>query len=531
MPSMNVEYRQAELEEFLAEWFTDPEPQDEPPCSRGNLQGIFGAATGAGSLSDDEILDRAPNAVNGQKFTRLFNGDTSAHPSQSEADLALCDMLAFWTGRDADQMDRLFRQSGLYRKKWDERRGRDTYGNLTIQKAIAGCREFYSGSGADRGYESTGGAFADFRDHRQLEGEQGQDKQERSNPRRFRLLHINEVVSDLRPPEYLIDGVVETGTLGELFGDPGTFKTFVLLSMLLSVASGQPWYGHAVKQGPVVYIVGEGRQGIARRLLAWGKYHGMDVSTLPFFISSMPAALTDPASAAEVAATIAEVTEQHGAPVAIAIDTLARNFGPGDENSTKDMGAFISNLDRYLGNSCVRMVVHHSGHGDKTRSRGNSALKGALDFEFNLSKKTGGKKDDITVEMWCTKMKDLPEWQRPKVFEPRTVTLNDDLLDPIQSVVLEEVDRVIEETSVAGSAKMQAAVDLLQELYSSHRGDLEASGNDPNDAKVTKGEWRDACVDRGLYKRPSTYTMMTAAAERGLIEIDDAYVFLKVSEV
>jgi hypothetical protein len=359
----------------------------------------------------------------------------------------------------------------------------------------------------------------------------GADQGEVEPHQNFRLLHIGEVVGDIRPPEYLIDGVIETETLGELFGDPGSCKTFVALSMLLCVASGRSWYGHAVKQGPVVYIVGEGRQGIARRLLAWGKYHGMDVSTLPFFISSMPAALTDPASAAEVAATIAEVTEQHGAPVAIAIDTLARNFGPGDENSTKDMGAFISNLDRYLGNSCVRMVVHHSGHGDKTRSRGNSALKGALDFEFNLSKKTGGKKDDITVEMWCTKMKDLPEWQRPKVFEPRTVTLNDDLLDPIQSVVLEEVDRVIEETSVAGSAKMQAAVDLLQELYSSHRGDLEASGNDPNDAKVTKGEWRDACVDRGLYKRPSTYTMMTAAAERGLIEMDDAYVFLKVSEV
>ena len=113
MPSMNVEHRQAELEEFLAVWFADPKPQEEPPCSRGNLEGIFGAATGAGSLGDDEILDRAPNAVNGQKFTRLFNGDTSAHPSQSEADLAFCDMLAFWTGRDADQVDRLFRQSGL----------------------------------------------------------------------------------------------------------------------------------------------------------------------------------------------------------------------------------------------------------------------------------------------------------------------------------------------------------------------------------------------------------------------------------
>ena len=119
--------------------------------------------------------------------------------------------------------------------------------------------------------------------------------------RRFRLLHIGEVVNDIRPPEYLIDGVIEVETLGEIFGDPGSCKTFVALSMLLSVASGEPWYGHAVKQGTVVYIVGEGRQGVARRLGAWGKHHEVNLATLPFFMSSAPAALTDPSSAAEVA--------------------------------------------------------------------------------------------------------------------------------------------------------------------------------------------------------------------------------------
>ena len=90
-------------------------------------------------------------------------------------------------------------------------------------------------------------------------------------PRRFRLLHIGEVVSDIRPPEYLIDGVCEDGTLGEVFGDPGSYKTFIILSMMLSVASGLPWYGHAVKKGPVIYVIGEGRQGVARRLAAWGE--------------------------------------------------------------------------------------------------------------------------------------------------------------------------------------------------------------------------------------------------------------------
>jgi hypothetical protein len=94
----------------------------------------------AAALSDDEIIQRARSTKNAPKFTRLWAGQWQPdHPSQSEADLALCKTLAFWSGRDSTQMDRLFRRSGLYRKKWDERRGADgrTYGQITIAKAVA----------------------------------------------------------------------------------------------------------------------------------------------------------------------------------------------------------------------------------------------------------------------------------------------------------------------------------------------------------------------------------------------------------
>jgi hypothetical protein len=72
-----------------------------------------GAASGPGNdLGDEELLSRARSATNGEKFARLFAGDTAGYPSQSEADMALCSLLAFWTGGDAEQMDRLFRESG-----------------------------------------------------------------------------------------------------------------------------------------------------------------------------------------------------------------------------------------------------------------------------------------------------------------------------------------------------------------------------------------------------------------------------------
>lgn len=67
-------------------------------------------------------------------------GDTSGHPSHSEADQALCNFLAFWTGGDERQMERLFDQSGLVREKW---RNQADYRERTIREAVKGTTDFY----------------------------------------------------------------------------------------------------------------------------------------------------------------------------------------------------------------------------------------------------------------------------------------------------------------------------------------------------------------------------------------------------
>lgn len=101
-------------------------------------------------LSDTEIIDKARNCQTGQLFNMLYQGQwQGVYQSQSEADLAFCNMLAFWTGRNAEQMDRIFRCSGLIREKWDKYRGSETYGNITINKAIANCTECYSSNKYD----------------------------------------------------------------------------------------------------------------------------------------------------------------------------------------------------------------------------------------------------------------------------------------------------------------------------------------------------------------------------------------------
>ena len=102
-------------------------------------------STTAVSLEDSKLLEIAEKAKNGSTFTKLYQGDWQGlYKSQSEADIALCNMLAFYTGKDHMQMDRLFRSSGLMRDKWDRKQNGTTYGAITIQNSIDCCTEVYN---------------------------------------------------------------------------------------------------------------------------------------------------------------------------------------------------------------------------------------------------------------------------------------------------------------------------------------------------------------------------------------------------
>ena len=91
----------------------------------------------------NDILELAMNAKNGAAFSALYSGNITGYPSASEADMALCSMLAFWCRCDAELMDELFRMSGLMRDKWDRQQSGSTYGAITINKAIKGCTNVY----------------------------------------------------------------------------------------------------------------------------------------------------------------------------------------------------------------------------------------------------------------------------------------------------------------------------------------------------------------------------------------------------
>lgn len=105
---------------------------------------------GGSVLADGEVIRKLSREPNGERFMSLYRGDWEKQEpedrvnwSHSEADFTLCLKLAFYCRGDMEQMDRLFRASGLMREKWDRKTGDMTYGEITMMNAIGRCTAFY----------------------------------------------------------------------------------------------------------------------------------------------------------------------------------------------------------------------------------------------------------------------------------------------------------------------------------------------------------------------------------------------------
>ena len=204
-------------------------------------------------LSVQDIVDKAAQATNGGKFQRLWNGDTSDHAGDdSAADMALCSMLAFWCAGDANLIDQCFRQSGLFRDKWE----RDDYRSQTIEKAIAGCREFYSNVRPTALAERATNKLTDLK--LTLASEIQEQSLEWLWQNRFLVGHVNIIA-----------------------GDPGLGKSLTAVDAAARVSTGTAWPdGSPCKQGKVIY--GTTEDGYADTVKPRLSAAGADVSQIVF---------------------------------------------------------------------------------------------------------------------------------------------------------------------------------------------------------------------------------------------------------
>ncbi len=261
----------------------------------------------------------------------------------------------------------------------------------------------------------------------------------------FEFVSAGELVNAYQPVEYLIDEYIEDQSLFLLFGAPSVGKSFVALSQAACIATGTPWLGRSVRQGAVFYLAGEGQAGIRRRLRAWMLDQNVQLAGAPLFVSKLPASLMNADHAIAVEQAINSLTAQYGEAVLIIIDTLARNLGDGDENSNEDIGLFISHLDKMRYRiGCAIGIVHHSGHAEKDRARGASALPAAVDAIFAM--KTEGQARVITQQ----KAKES-EPAKPIAFKLKEVPLGwvDSKDREMTSAVIAE-DRIVALKSTLG---------------------------------------------------------------------------------
>lgn len=226
---------------------------------------------------------------------------------------------------------------------------------------------------------------------------------------RIPILSISDLMH-MEPPRWLVDGLLVENGLSVIYGPSESFKSFIALDIALSISCGSDWRGQACDGGPVVYVIGEGVAGWPARVLTWIERRS-EGRTPDFWTVPVGIAMTEKDDASALLDAIQGVCER---PAMIVLDTLARNFGAGDENSTQDMNAFIASVDRVRQATGAHvMLVHHTGKDAERGARGSSVLRAALDTEMQCER------SDFNlpfVSFRVTKQKDIEKGE-PMSFE------------------------------------------------------------------------------------------------------------------
>ena len=221
-----------------------------------------------------------------------------------------------------------------------------------------------------------------------------------AEPSKLKLTRVTDM--DLfKPIDYLLDDFLIEKTTSLIWGPPGCGKSFVAIDMGLHIATGRAWHGHEVSQGDVVYICGEGFNGIPLRVGAWTKHHGVDES-IPFYMTHEAVPIAKPGA---VDSLIQSVRAEAENPKLVIIDTLNRNFGGGNESDQEDMDLYLDAshmLVQELG--CNVLTVHHSGKDPTRGPRGSTGLPGAVYSNMEMCEPKKGERCLVTH-----KQKDGPE--------------------------------------------------------------------------------------------------------------------------
>ncbi len=203
--------------------------------------------------------------------------------------------------------------------------------------------------------------------------------------------------------QYLIKGLLPKATLGVLYGESGSGKSFITLDMCVAVARGLPWRGKRTTQGRVIYIVAEGAAGFRNRLIAYARHHGLDPASIPLDIIDATPNLLLKDDALDVCKAILDTGAR---PSLVVVDTLAQAMAGANENASEDMGKALAHCKGiFKATGAMVLLVHHSGKDSSRGARGWSGMRAAADVELEVTRTLQGR------ALRTTKQKDGADYQ------------------------------------------------------------------------------------------------------------------------
>ena len=202
---------------------------------------------------------------------------------------------------------------------------------------------------------------------------------------------LKDVSSNPVPQHWLVRNIVPHGaSLGMLFGKSGSTKSYLAISLMLSVATGRPlWFQKKVKPGKVLYLCGEGHHAAYERMACWLQQNNITEIPDTMYIAEDTFNLDTPLGESEF--LVALERELIGfTPNLVVVDTL-NLYMASDENSTLESTMFIKALRRLASRfDCSILLIHHTGVAEQDRARGSSVFLGAMDYQLKVSKTESG---------------------------------------------------------------------------------------------------------------------------------------------
>ena len=419
---------------------------DRPVANRQELLGKLASEMRPSACTEIQLDgDDAPDwslaayaAQDAGELGRLFAGDWQGrYPSQSEADLALVKLLL----PHADSSRECWLTFRLSKLGERDKAGRLDYARTTL--SLAAQHLANDAAHVQHGQQIAQSLF-------------WRDSTQHGNPRHFRLLRDDDL-DQLPSLRWMVKRIIPHAGVGAIYGDSGTYKSFLTLDLLAHIANGQEWFGRKVIAAPAVYVPFEGQGGIPARVAAWriaqARRRNPDALLIasPGNERSNVAVIMEPMNLREQAdrdKLVQTLTECGWAGGVLCIDTLAHAANGIDENSSEmgEMIAIFRELQHRLGG--VILIIHHSGKSQERGMRGWSGLHAAMDFVIECQRdKTNSKTEAKFV---LTKVKDGSDGLSfAFAMQPVTLGMDDDG-DEISSLI---VCPMTNEGQPVGSAK------------------------------------------------------------------------------